>query len=152
MGPRKLGHRAVVVYGHPGYYPRFGFVRGADVGVTAPGGATFDGLMALALVPGGLDGVRGEFHEDPVFQVDPAEADAFDLAEYPPKEPAELTPLEALAGTVPDDVVAALGAAGFPNVQMVRRTSHRELAAVPGVGESGRDAIAAFLHARGLAW
>lgn len=147
----RLGHRAVVVYGHPDYYPRFGFVRGADVGITAPGGATFDALMALALVPGGLDGVRGEFHEDPAFHVDAAEAEAFDLAEFPPKEPAELTPLDALAGAVPDDVVAALGAAGLPNLQMVRRLSRRELAGLPGVGEAGRDAVVAALRTRGLA-
>jgi predicted N-acetyltransferase YhbS len=58
---------------HPDYYPRFGFVRAADVGIAAPGGATFDGLMALALVDGFRYGVRGEFHIDPVFQLDPAD-------------------------------------------------------------------------------
>ncbi len=147
----RLGHRAVVVYGHPDYYPRFGFARGADVGITAPGGATFDALMARALVPGGLDGVRGEFHEDAAFQVDAVDAEAFDLAEFPPKEPAALTPLEALAGAVPDDVLAALVATGLPNLQMVRRLSRRELAALPGVGEAGRDAVRAALRARGLA-
>ena len=36
----RLGHRAAVVYGHPDYYPRFGFVRGWQVGITAPGGAS----------------------------------------------------------------------------------------------------------------
>ena len=147
-----LGHRAVVVYGHPGYYPRFGFGRGADAGITAPGGATFDGLMALALVPGGLDGVRGEFHEDPVFDVDAAEAEAFDLAEFPPKEPATLTPLDALEGHVPPTVVAALRTQRYPNVEMVRRLSAAEVAALPGVGPEGAAALAAFLRGRGVSW
>ena len=93
----RLGHRAVVVYGHPDYYPRFGFRPGAQVGITAPGGASFDALMALALVPGGLDGVHGEFHEDDVFHLDPDDAAAFD-ATFPPKEPAVLTPLDVLDG------------------------------------------------------
>lgn len=88
----RLGHRAVVVYGHPSYYPRFGFARAADYGITAPGGATFDGLMALALVDGGLDGVRGEVHIDPAFEVTPEDADAFD-ATFPPKEPATTVPV-----------------------------------------------------------
>lgn len=148
----RLGHRAVVVYGHPDYYPRFGFRRGADVGITAPGGATFDALMALELVPGGLDGVRGEFREDPAFHsLDDAAVAAYDAA-FPPKEPAVMTPLEALAGAVPDGVIGALQAAGVPNLQMLRRLSQRELAAIDGVGPAGRDAVRAGLRARGMVW
>lgn len=145
------GHRAVVVYGHPDYYPRFGFRRCADVGITAPGGATFDALMALELVEGALDGVRGEFHEDPVFHtLDDAEVAAFD-ATFPPKDPAVMTPLDVLEGSVPDGVVGALRAAGVPNVQMMRRLSARELAAIDGVGVAGRDAAQTYLRGHGLA-
>lgn len=148
----RLGHRAVVVYGHPDYYPRLGFLRGADVGITAPGGATFDGLMAMALVPGGLDGVRGEFHEDPVFRVDAAEAEAFDLAEYPPKEPATLTPLDVLDGHVSAAALEGLRAVGIPNLEMARRMSAAEAARIPGVGPDGVVALAAFFRARGVRW
>lgn len=148
----RLGHRAVVVYGHPDYYPRFGFVRGADVGITAPGGATFDGLMALALVPGGLDGVRGEVHEDPVFHVDAAEAEAFDLAEFPPKEPATLTPLDVFEGHLPPPALEGLRAAGVPNLEMARRLSTVEAARIPGVGPDGVAALRAFFRARGIRW
>lgn len=148
----RLGHRAVVVYGHPDYYPRFGFVRGAEVGITAPGGATFDALMALALVPGGLDGVCGEFHEDPVFHVDAAEAEAFDLAEFPPKEPAVMTPLDVLDGHLPPGVLEGLRAAGVPNLEMARRMSAAEAARIPGVGPAGATALATFLRGRGVRW
>ena len=148
----RLGHRAVVVYGHPDYYPRFGFQRGADVGITAPGGATFDALMALALIDGGLDGVRGEFHEDSSFHtLDDADVAAFD-ATFPPKDPAVMTPLEALEGSVPDGVVDALRAGGIPNLQMVSRLSSREVAAIDGVGVEGCDAVRRFLLARGVRW
>lgn len=148
----RLGHRAVVFFGHPDYYPRLGFVRAADVGITAPGGATFDALMAMALVPGGLDGIRGEFHEDPVFHVDAAEAEAFDLAEFPPKEPATLTPLDVLDGHLPAGALEALRAAGFPDVETVRRRSEREAAQIPGVGPEGAAALATFLRGRGVRW
>lgn len=148
----RLGHRAVVVYGHPDYYPRFGFVRGAEVGITAPGGATFDALMARPLVPGGLDGVRGEFHEDPVMHVDAAEAEAFDLAEFPPREPATPTPLDALDGHLPPAALAGLRAAGFPDVETLRRMSAAEVARVTGVGPDGAAALAVFLRARGVRW
>lgn len=148
----RLGHRAVVVYGHPDYYPRQGFVRGADVGITGPGGIAPDALMARELVPGGLVGVRGEFHEDPVFGVSEAEGEAFDLAEFPPKEPATMTPIESLHGHLPGDVVAALVATGLPNLEAVRRMSAAEVARVPGVGHAGSAALAACLRGRGIAW
>jgi predicted N-acetyltransferase YhbS len=148
----RLGHRAVVVYGHPDYYPRFGFVRGADVGITGPGGATFDALMALALVDGGLDGVRGGFREDPVFHdLAPDDVAAFD-SEFPPKEPATMTDLHVLDGHVPPGVIEALRSFGFPNLEAVRRLSGAEVTALAGVGPEGRDGIRAFLRARGVHW
>ena len=51
---RALGVEAVVVLGHPPYYPRFGFSAGAAARVVSPfaGNPAF---MALELVPGALD-------------------------------------------------------------------------------------------------
>jgi putative acetyltransferase len=50
---RKAGIEAVVVLGHPDYYPRVGYSAEAAKTVTAPfSGPSF---MALALVPGALD-------------------------------------------------------------------------------------------------
>lgn len=145
----RLGHRAVVVYGHPDYYPRFGFRPGAQVGITAPGGQTFDALMALALVPGGLDGVSGEFHEDAVFHLDPAEVAAFDAA-FPAKEPAVPTPLDALDGQVPPGVLDALRARGVTALEQLVRFSAVEVAG--WVGQRGADEFRSSLRARGTRW
>lgn len=147
----RLGHRSVVVYGHPDYYPRFGFVRGSKVGVTAPGGASPDALMALALVDGGLDGVRGEFHEDPVFDLDPAEAEAFDRT-FPAKEPATLTSVDVLDGHVPAGVVEALRSRGIDDLETARRHSSAELTSTAGIGRVGCDAIRDYQRERGVAW
>ncbi|MHB1490071.1 MAG: GNAT family N-acetyltransferase [Cellulomonas sp.] len=147
----RLGHRSVVVYGHPDYYPRFGFRRGAEVGITAPGGATFDALMALALVAGGLDGVRGEFHEDPVFHLEPAEVEEFDRT-FPPKEPAARTGLGVLEGRVPGAVVEALRAHGLTELEQVFRFSSAEVAAWDGVGAAGAVALRAVVRSHGIRW
>ncbi|MCB2174340.1 MAG: GNAT family N-acetyltransferase [Actinomycetales bacterium] len=146
----RLGHRAVVVYGHPDYYPRFGFRPGAEFGITAPGGRTFDALMALALVPGGLDGVRGEFHEDPVFQLDPDDVAAFD-ATFPAKEPAVPTPLDALDGPAPA-VFDALRSHGVSALEQVYRFSSAEVEGWDGVGPSGADELRHALRERGIRW
>ncbi|CAA9433720.1 MAG: hypothetical protein AVDCRST_MAG03-3431 [uncultured Rubrobacteraceae bacterium] len=62
----RAGHSIVVLLGHPGYYPRFGFSaeRAGNLSSAYSGGA----FMALELVPGALSGVVGEFEFAPPFE------------------------------------------------------------------------------------
>ncbi len=54
---RRREWQAVVVLGHPGFYPRFGFSAELASGLDAP--FEGDSFMALELVPGALDGDDG---------------------------------------------------------------------------------------------
>jgi putative acetyltransferase len=54
-----LGYRAVVLIGHPTYYPRFGFVPASRYGLTCTFRVPDDVFMAYPLRPDGLDEVRG---------------------------------------------------------------------------------------------
>ena len=56
---RRLGHRVLTVIGHPGYYPRFGFVRASAQGITMKYGELDEAKMVMELEPGALDGVHG---------------------------------------------------------------------------------------------
>jgi putative acetyltransferase len=56
---QRLGHRIVIVVGHPGYYPRFGFTPARESGITAPFPCPDDAFMALPLETGALDGIGG---------------------------------------------------------------------------------------------
>ncbi len=56
---RRLGHSIVIVVGHPGYYPRFGFTSAKDARITAPFPCPDEAFMALSLWPGALDGIGG---------------------------------------------------------------------------------------------
>ena len=51
---RALGAEAVVVLGHPPYYPRFGFAHAATAKITSPF-SDRPAFMAMALAPGALD-------------------------------------------------------------------------------------------------
>jgi putative acetyltransferase len=63
------GHCIVVVLGHPGYYPRFGFSARLAERLQAPfSGPSF---MALELVPGALADVAGQVHYPPPFGLGP---------------------------------------------------------------------------------
>ncbi len=65
---RAEGVGAVVVLGHPGYYPRFGFTPGAGRGLTSTYAAPPEAFMVLELTPGALDGVRGVVHYHTAFE------------------------------------------------------------------------------------
>jgi len=60
------GYRAVVVVGHPTYYPRFGFRRGSSFGLRCGFGVPDEVFMALELDPGALAG-GGEVRFAPEF-------------------------------------------------------------------------------------
>jgi len=56
---RCLGHRIVVVVGHPAYYPKFGFFPACERGIDVPFPVPDEALMVTALVEGALEGVHG---------------------------------------------------------------------------------------------
>jgi putative acetyltransferase len=61
---RALGVGAVVVLGHPGYYPRFGFQPSVPFGIASEYDAPPEAFMVLELQPGYLAGASGtvKFH------------------------------------------------------------------------------------------
>lgn len=64
----RAGYHVVVVLGHVGYYPRFGFAKAQEYGLENEYGAE-DAFMVLELRKGALLGIGGlvkfapEFHE-----------------------------------------------------------------------------------------
>ena len=65
---RILGHRVVVVVGHPNYYPRFGFISAKARGLEVPFAVPDKAFMALELTAGALDGISGMVTYPPAFE------------------------------------------------------------------------------------
>ncbi|MEN6310201.1 MAG: N-acetyltransferase [Acidobacteriota bacterium] len=82
---RELGFKAILIFGNPKYYQRFGFVNAKKYGITTASGENFDAFMALELFDGALDGITGKFFEDQVFEIKDDELEAFER-EFPYKE------------------------------------------------------------------
>jgi putative acetyltransferase len=53
---RRAGYGAVVLVGHPEYYPRFGFRRGSSFGLSCQFEVPDEVFMATELNPGALSG------------------------------------------------------------------------------------------------
>ena len=64
---RRRGYSAVVVLGHPEYYPRFGFVPGHTFGLTCEFPSPPEAFMAIELVPEALMGTTGMVRYRPEF-------------------------------------------------------------------------------------
>ena len=64
---RRVGAGAVVVLGHPGYYPRFGFRKASEFGIASEFDVPDEVFMALELIPGYLDNAAGTARYAPAF-------------------------------------------------------------------------------------
>jgi putative acetyltransferase len=56
---QRLGHKIVVVIGHPGYYPRFGFIPARPQGLEVAFPVPDEAFMVHELVPQALEGIKG---------------------------------------------------------------------------------------------
>lgn len=60
---KALGYGAVILYGDPKYYKRFGFADSKQYSITTESGDNFDAFLALELIDGYLDNKSGYFKE-----------------------------------------------------------------------------------------
>jgi predicted N-acetyltransferase YhbS len=75
---RELGYKAVIIFGNPDYYHRFGFKNAKEYSIQTSSGENFEPFMALELFENSLSGIQGKFYYDPVFEVKKDELDLFE--------------------------------------------------------------------------
>ncbi len=80
-----LRYKAVIIFGNPNYYQRFGFENAEKYNIQTAEGDNFDTFMVLELYDKSLKGIQGKFFEDPVFQTDKEELELFEK-KFPYKE------------------------------------------------------------------
>ena len=82
---REMGFSAVIIFGNPAYYRKYGFKSGKEYGIQTAEGKYAAALQVLPLTPGALEGVCGRFLESNAVEVDPEALEAFDRL-FPPME------------------------------------------------------------------
>ncbi len=82
---KELGYKAILIYGDPDYYCRFGFAAAETFKIGTADNMYAPPLQALELVPGALSKIEGRFFEDAVYNVDATAAKEFDR-DFVPKE------------------------------------------------------------------
>lgn len=150
MLAKQLGYRGIVFYGHPDYYPRFGFRNAGAFQITAPDGKNFDALMAMPLYDGAFNGVSGAFYEDPVFSVNAADAKAYDRL-FPRREPEAMIPIDVLLEKLKPDARKAFTDRNMTMLTGLNRVSGREILTWDGIGGQAFSIINQVLKEHGYA-
>lgn len=81
---KEAGFPGIVIFGEPEYYPKIGFKRCREFGLTDMEGNASDPFMGLELVPGGLHIKGGRFEESSVVEECTEEALKELEKEFPP--------------------------------------------------------------------
>ena len=82
---KEMGFNAIMIYGNPKYYEKFGFKNSRGYSITDMKGEYNDALMALELYPKALENITGKFYEGDIYKVDKNELEVFEK-KFPPKE------------------------------------------------------------------
>lgn len=67
---KESGYGAIVFFGHPTYYPRFGLVEAKEFGITTAWGANYPAFMAMELKEGYLHNIQGKYFESELYDED----------------------------------------------------------------------------------
>ncbi len=67
---KELGYGGIVFFGHPTYYPKFGFGEAKDFNITTAEGNNFPAFMAMELQKGYFDNVSGKFIDTAIYNED----------------------------------------------------------------------------------
>lgn len=149
---RKLGYRAVLIFGHPDYYPRVGFRRASEFGITTANGKNFDAFMALPLYDGALDGIHGRYFEDSVF-VNLDEKDVLEFEKgFPPKAKHIPIPIEVLLSRLEPDARKAIMSLGCSYLNDMRGRSEHEVLSLSGINRESLDTIREVMREHGCRW
>ncbi len=83
---KQLGYKAVVIYGNPAYYHRFGFENAEKYGISTAEGKNFEEFMGKELTDGRLNSISGKLHLDELFfNIDKEQLEQYDKI-FPTKE------------------------------------------------------------------
>lgn len=82
---RNMGFSAMILFGNPDYYHRFGFKNAAQYRITTKDNQNFEPFMALEIQDGGLSKVTGKFYEDKAFEINSEALEEFEK-DFPYRE------------------------------------------------------------------
>ena len=75
---RKMEYKAIIIYGDPEYYKRFGFIPSKKYNITNKEGKYPAALLVLELYQNALNGIKGKFDEGKVYEINEKDLKEFE--------------------------------------------------------------------------
>ncbi|MCL2378550.1 MAG: N-acetyltransferase [Defluviitaleaceae bacterium] len=145
-------YRAILIFGHPDYYPRVGFKRASEFGITDSSGKSYDPFMAYLLYEGALDGVSGRYYIDPAYEnLTQEDILAFDK-KFPPKEMHIPVSINALLDRLSPSAQKALEGLKEKSLMIMQTKSEREITSLDGIDTNAIETIRAVMREHGCNW
>ena len=149
---RELGYQAVLIFGHPDYYPRVGFRPASEFGITTSEGKSFDPFMAYPLFEGALDGIKGRFYLDDVYEsLTQEEVLEFDQ-KFPPREFYVSVSIEVLLKELEPQAREAIEQLGIDNLNLLSTKSEKEIRQLEGIDELAVETIRKIMREHDVKW
>ncbi|MDR2026759.1 MAG: N-acetyltransferase [Prevotellaceae bacterium] len=82
---KEMGYKAIIIYGYPEYYKKFGFTASKEKEITNSEKKYPAALLVLELYPNALNGIKGVFDEGAIYEINEKELEEFDK-EFDKKE------------------------------------------------------------------
>ncbi len=146
---KELGYKVIVIFGHPDYYPRYGFKKAKDYAITTSTGHNFDAFMVLPLVDD-ISNIKGKFYESEVYEFDKSSVEEFDKT-FPYKEPGSMTPISVLLSRLPAPAKRAFEGNNIKYLEDLTRYSRAEISSWHGIGANTLKVIDEVLVENGYA-
>lgn len=149
---RELGYKAVIIFGHPDYYPKVGFRPASEFRITTADGKNFDAFMALPLYSGALDKINGRFFYDPVYDnLNEKDVYAFENT-FPYKEPFIPVSISVLLAHLKPEARKSIKGLGIKHLDVMSHKSEAELSALPGMDTQSIQIVRNVLKENGYRW
>jgi predicted N-acetyltransferase YhbS len=148
---KRLGYRAILFFGHPDYYPRFGFKRAQMYNITTSDGKNIDAFMAMPLYDSALYGITGCYYEDPVFNLDEEEKTEFDKS-FPYKEKQVLESADVLLAKLTPPACKFFHDKKIMLLCNLCRYSEQEVAEWTGIDKMALETIRVTMKEYGYLW
>ena len=153
---KRLGYRAVLIYGYPSYYPRVGFKLCSEFAITPEGSSEYeaadDSFMVYPLYDGALNGVSGKYHIDPVyFGLTPEDAAEYDK-KFPPKPLHIPESINLVLNQLKPDAQKAIKELKLATLHALTTKSEREIRSLDGIDDEAVETIKSVMHKHGKHW
>ncbi|KZX15932.1 GNAT family N-acetyltransferase [Methanobrevibacter curvatus] len=79
---KDMGYKAIIIYGDPEYYKRFGFKESKKYNITNKDKKYPATLLVLELYPNALNGIKGIFDEGKMYEINEKEFEEFEKEFY----------------------------------------------------------------------